>query len=202
MKVELHLHTTRYSGCATCSPEELMPALIGKGYQAVFITEHDALWSRQELQILQSEFPDIRIFPGVELSLGPDRTEHLLVLGTYDRQYLTIRDPAGVLQKARAEGRLTVLAHPFRWKGGNQMLDEALLPDAIEQQTCNQGLPEHVQLSRQAAARLHLPLVNAGDVHAMDKVGRFWIETRRPVVKAGDIRAIILEGQYENRSAE
>jgi len=85
MKVELHLHTSRYSGCATATPFELMEALIGYGYDAVFVTEHDTVWPDWELRQLQEEFQDIRILPGVELTLGPDQTQHLLVLGTQDR---------------------------------------------------------------------------------------------------------------------
>ncbi len=48
MKVELHLHTTRYSGCAVATGGELMERMVEIGYEAVFITEHDAVWSDGE----------------------------------------------------------------------------------------------------------------------------------------------------------
>ena len=81
MKVELHLHTSRYSGCSTATPAALMRKLVEAGYEAVYITEHDAVWPEREIARLQEDFPAIRIFAGVELSLGTDvmPLEHLLV---------------------------------------------------------------------------------------------------------------------------
>lgn len=63
MKVELHLHTNRYSGCSVNSPEQLVERLIRTGYEAVFITEHSAVWGDDELAELQGHFGQIRIFP-------------------------------------------------------------------------------------------------------------------------------------------
>ena len=49
MKVELHLHTSRHSPCARHRPEELLTRLVATGYDAVYLTEHDALWGEGEL---------------------------------------------------------------------------------------------------------------------------------------------------------
>jgi len=44
---------------------------------------HDAVWPGQELAYLQGRFPTIRIFPGIERSIGPVWSgQHLVVLGT------------------------------------------------------------------------------------------------------------------------
>ena len=202
MKVELHLHTSRYSACATATPAQLMEALIASGYEAVFITEHDAVWGRWELEQLQGQFPGIRIFPGVELSLPRGTFQHLLILGACDPHYLAMcDDAAAVLDKARREGHLTVLAHPFRWEEASRMLAQGLRPDAIEHCSCNHNGLAAEQAMR-AARHLHLPCVNAGDVHGLDFVGRFWIETDRPVNGAQDIRTIVLDGAYRNCSRE
>lgn len=199
MKVELHLHTSRYSDCAVSAPEELMEALIGAGYGAVYITEHHCVWPDDEIAALQEEFPEVRIFPGVELNICFEPLQHLIVLGTNDPEYLSIFNPGKVLAKARDEGHLTILAHPCRWEGASQMLDEGLLPDAIEYRTCNQEFSQCVQA--QAKAQKHeRSMVNAGDVHSVHMVGQFWIETDRPIVEADDIRRIILAGEYENRT--
>ena len=203
MKVELHLHTSRYSGCATATPVELMRRLIETGYEAVYITEHDAVWSAREIARLQAEFPAIRIFPGVELSLGEAvmPLQHLLVLGTTDRTYLKIHDPAELLEMARSAGHLTVLAHPCRWEGGAAMLDEGLLPDAIELHTCNHDRYAASQ-ARILSEKLGLRLVNSGDTHGLGFLNRFWIETARPIGQAEEVRSIILEGAYDNRSRD
>jgi hypothetical protein len=199
MKVELHLHTTRRSACATSGPEELLRAAANLGYEAVYLTEHHDVWPAAEIAELQAAVPAVRIFPGVELNLTFEPLQHLLVLGTSDPEYLTIFNPGKVLAKARAEGHLTILAHPCRWEGGGQILDQGLLPDAIEFRTGNQGLSQSAK-AEQRAEQLHLPLVNAGDTHSVAMLGHFWIETARPIVQADDIRTIILAGQYANRT--
>jgi predicted metal-dependent phosphoesterase TrpH len=196
MKIELHSHTRRYSGCSQLTPLELVNKLADQGYGAVYITEHDRFWNDWELAQLRDECPRIRIFPGIELSLlgGP---QHLLVLGTNDEEYLSMRmEPAAVLAKARAQNHLTVLAHPCRWDGGDAILQEGLLPDAIEHLSWNQQEPQQAERATETAQRLGLPMVNAGDVHAEKMIGQFWIESAGPVEKADDIRGIVLMGGY------
>jgi hypothetical protein len=197
MKVELHLHTSRYSACSIDTPETLMRELIDTGYEAVFITEHDAVWRPDELDELQEAFPEIRIFPGVELSLGVHVSMHMLVLGTTDPDYAAMRyDQASAIEKAQSHGNLTVLAHPYRWSGGAAILDRWQVPDAIEHRTCNHNAIMG-ERSRHEAARLGIRLVNCGDVHASQMVNKFWIETHVPLVNANDIHDVIINGQYD-----
>jgi predicted metal-dependent phosphoesterase TrpH len=197
MKVELHLHTSRYSACSIDTPETLMRELIDTGYEAVYITEHDAVWRQDELDELQEAFPEIRVFPGVELSLGVHASMHMLVLGTTDPDYAAMRyDQASAIEKAQSHGNLTVLAHPYRWSGGAAILDRWQVPDAIEHRTCNHNAIMG-ERSRHEAARLGIRLVNCGDVHASQMVDMFWIETHVPLVNANDIHDIIINGQYD-----
>jgi hypothetical protein len=202
MKVELHLHTSRYSGCATSTPWQMLTELVKRGYQAVCITEHDAFWSDYEIAELQAVYPQVRIFPGVELSLAsPGGAGHLLVLGANDRAFLAMRDePGKLLRWADQEGCLTILAHPFRWKGGADVLSGNQLPDAIEHYTCNQS-DEAAEEAEVAARRLGLHLVNAGDSHDISFLGRYWIETRQDFQTIPQLRQIIREGEYDNRKA-
>lgn len=203
MKVELHLHTSRYSACAQASPSELMTRCMHCGYKAVYITEHDAVWSGRQIDELQGRFPWIKIFAGVELTISYEPLRHLVVLGTNDPQYLELGDdPAAVLAKARREGHLTILAHPFRWESAETVLDPQDLPDALEYVTCNQTLPGQLHEVELAADRFKLAAVNSGDVHAPDFIDRYWIETYRPIQSGGDIRRIVLKGAYRNVVAE
>ncbi|MDP6542752.1 MAG: hypothetical protein QGH60_02110 [Phycisphaerae bacterium] len=197
MKVELHLHTSRYSACSIDTPETLMSELIASGYEAVYITEHDAVWSESNIAELQKEFPEILIFPGVELSLGIHASMHMVVLGTSDPQYAALRyDQASALEKAQSHGNLTILAHPFRWAGGAALLDRWLLPDALEFRTGNHDAVM-AEKSRREAERLGIRLVNCGDIHALEMINKFWIETHVPLREANDIHDIIVNGQYD-----
>jgi len=202
MKVELHCHTNRYSLCASATPAALMERMIQLGYEAVYITEHDAVWLDSELDQLRAGYPDIQIHPGVEVSIGEASVQHLLVLGTNDPGYLSLRRADRVIAKAADDGCLTVLAHPFRWEGGAELLDGDTPPDAIEHRTPNHARPDQLRLAEEAAARLGLPMVNAGDVHSAKMLERSWIETDRPIRNARDIRRIVLNGRYVNRTGE
>ncbi len=201
MKVELHCHTSFYSACASGSPRDLFHAYVSHGYEAIFLTEHHRMWRPHELAEAQEAFPQLQILPGVELNLVMNPLTHLLLLGTQDTDYLKIDKPAEVLEKARAEGHLTILAHPCRWAGGTYILDLGLRPDAIEYKTCNQEFTQAVA-ARELAEKLKLPIVNSGDVHSVDMIGKYWIETTEPLEQADDIRDIILAGQYECHSKD
>ena len=174
-----------------------MTAALAARYQAVCITEHDAVWPADRLAALQAAFPRLRIFPGVELTII-DYTLHLVVLGTHDPDYVSLRqDPRAVLERAKANGHLTVLAHPFRWGGAEDLLGRGMIPDALEHRTANHPAPL-AQVSRQWADAMGLALVNAGDTHHPSMLDRFWIETTRPIERAEDIREIVVAGQYVN----
>jgi hypothetical protein len=201
MKVELHCHTSLYSACASGSPREIFQAYIAHGYDAVYLTEHHRMWRPHELAEAREAFPQLRIFPGVELNLVMEPLTHLLVLGSTDAEYLMIDNPARVLEKAREQGHLTVLAHPCRWEGGLLILDQGLRPDALEYRTCSQEFTQ-AAAARDLADRLKLPYVNSGDTHAADMIGKYWIETAEPLEQADDIRRIVLAGKYECHSKQ
>jgi len=173
-----------------------MRRLVRAGYGAVYVTEHERMWSNAEIHLLRQAYPQLRIFPGVELSMGAVGGTHLLVLGTTDQEYIWLQsEPAAVIQKAKAEGHLTVLAHPFRWPEGFEMLQAGMLPDALEHLTNNHSGPEAAE-SRRAAETFGLRLVNAGDIHAAKSLDRFYIESEFPLESPVDIRPIILGDRY------
>jgi len=201
VKVELHCHTSRYSACAVASPREMLAAYAAAGFGAVYLTEHDAVWSAAELDELRAAWPKLQVFGGLEREIRNRNCQHVLVLGTSDSAYLSIGDEAELIARARAEGHLTVLAHPCRWPGADAMLDAGILPDALEARSGNQDA-EMGRLSERTAARLGLRAVNAADAHRTEAAGTFWIETDRPMRLADDIRQIVLAGAYRNCLAE
>jgi len=175
-----------------------MERMIQLGYEAVYITEHNAVWSDVELTQLQTGFPDIRIFPGVELSVGYHLMLHVVVLGTNDPGYLKLRDPEDVFHRATDHGHLAILAHPFRWAGADELLEAGIVPHALEHRTPNHPHDEQQDMAAVAAERFATPLVNAGDVHSTTMLGQCWIETDAPIRRATDIRRIVLNGHYVN----
>ena len=199
MKVELHCHTAPFSGCSANTAEEMLTALIAAGYGAAFLTEHNHVWPEDELADLQAAFPQIRLFGGVELA-DSIAAQHLLVLGTTDATYIDLARASrweDVLARARAEQHVTILAHPCRFHGGHDLLHDGLKPDAIEHRTPNHD--DAMSLSACAIAdHRDLPLVNSGDLHTVDMVDCYWIETETPLQQAADVRHAILDGAYRN----
>jgi predicted metal-dependent phosphoesterase TrpH len=198
VKVELHAHTSKYSVCSRLTPEELVSGVIDAGYGAVYLTEHDIMWSEDELVELQAKFPAIRIFPGVELTL--ERC-HLLVLGTMDPAFLELSDAAEIIRMAREAGCATILAHPLRWHGGAALLESGELPDALE---C--GTPNHDLAKRERAIamceELGMSPIFADDLHRAEITGSYWIETDEPLVGPLDIREVLLSGSYTCGASE
>ncbi|MCY2925170.1 MAG: hypothetical protein NT031_06970 [Planctomycetota bacterium] len=202
MKVELHLHTSRHSPCARHRPEELLARLVATGYDAVYLTEHDALWGEDELAALQEQFPEIRLFPGIERSIGPIRDgQHLLILGARDPEYTRLTEPSELLALARTHGHLAILAHPLRSPDSAAMLMAGLRPDALECRTGSHDEARANMIAR-AAVRLRLPLVNAGDVHRLVHVNKCWIETLADLHHADDIRDVIRSGLYSSHTRD
>jgi len=202
VKVELHCHTSRYSGCARAAPEEMLKALIEVGYGAVYLTEHDTVWPEDTLSELQERFPQIRVFPGVELTVGTSDFAHLLVLGTNDPSYLDVQDEWEVVARARSEGHLTVLAHgftPLDAPDSTSLLDSGWLPDSMEYRTGNQDGDAATEAAK-AAERLDIPLVNAGDLHSLDMVDKFWIDCTTPLSAPDEIRKVVLGRTYSNKA--
>ncbi len=197
IKIELHCHTSPRSGCAESTADEVMEAYEAAGYSVVFITDHNTIWSDEELAALQTRHSSLKIFPGIERTVGRNFQEHLLILGTNDPAYLETSREEILIDKARAEGLLTVLAHPFIMRGSADMLRQGVYPDAIEYHTGSQE-EKGAKLALAASATIHRPIVNSGDVHHTSQINQFWIETLREVRSISDLRDIVLGGSYHN----
>ncbi len=198
MKVEIHSHTEVYSQCSNIPPKELVAMAEASGYDALFITEHQRVWPRNDLAELREMCENIRIFGGIEISL-PWRQD-LLVLGAEDPIYETLRTPEEVLAQACADGLLTVLAHPFRFC--DTLPDFCRLVDAIETRTCNHSEPESLEAAHRYAEQYRLAEVYSSDAHGLNFMNKFWIETTARFRSAQDFRNLILSGHYENRTRE
>ncbi|MCK5113986.1 MAG: PHP domain-containing protein [Phycisphaerae bacterium] len=201
MKVELHCHTSRFSLCAVNTPDEMLARLVEEKYDAVFLTEHDALWSPQDIAFMQKRHPKIKIFPGLELTHHHDEGEgisHILILGTTDASFLFITDPEAIIAHAKKSDCLTIVAHPYRWTGADEFLKSSTLPDAMEGLTPNHS-PRNAVLAHQAGKQLSLPIVNTSDAHAAKFIGRYWIETNIDFETPQQLREIIVAREYKNR---
>ena len=52
MLIDLHCHTKVHSACSALTPEALVRAARARGVDGVCITEHDALWQQDHIQLV------------------------------------------------------------------------------------------------------------------------------------------------------
>jgi predicted metal-dependent phosphoesterase TrpH len=127
MKFDLHLHTTRHSPDSQMDPPALLRRARELGLDGVVITEHDWLWTEEELEGLRALAPGLVILSGIEVSA---REGHFLVYGVTNPFAL----PRGIgvaelCREVHRQGGAVVAAHPFRW---GQPFDDILREERPE----------------------------------------------------------------------
>ena len=58
MRFDLHTHTNRYSACGKATPQEMMAGAIDHSLDGIVITEHNVLWSEEEINELRAALPE------------------------------------------------------------------------------------------------------------------------------------------------
>lgn len=114
-RVDLHVHTRRYSPCAELlDPAELAAIGARAGLAGIVITEHDVQWPLAELEALRDSCraSRLRLYRGVEVSALEG---HYVVIGLEDSRGIRARMPLSSLAATvEAQGAALILAHPFR----------------------------------------------------------------------------------------
>lgn len=196
MLIDIHMHTTRYSGCAKASPDEMMTAAVAAGLGAVVITEHHVTWGVDEIEALRRAHPRLRIFRGMEITTDRGRAD-ILVLGV-SRPEVLERDmrPHDAVRRIRSAGGTSVLAHPFRLKSAIPAEFLAEPPDAYEVMSFNML----TYARRQAASLRELwpgahPLV-ASDAHNTHGLGAYALEVDDGVRDEADLAQVVRAGEF------
>src|SRR4051812_14927859 len=113
MKFDLHLHTSRHSPDSSMDPRVMLRRAQGLGLDGLVITEHDWLWTEDELNEMRAPAPGLVILSGIEVST---RGGHLLGYGVTN----PFATPKGIrvadlCQEVHRQGGAVVAAHPFRF---------------------------------------------------------------------------------------
>ncbi|SEA75303.1 PHP domain-containing protein [Desulfuromusa kysingii] len=173
--IDLHVHTRRYSPCAeTLDPEKLSLAAREAGLHGVVLTEHDAMWSEDEVLALEDRSRQrIKIYRGVEVS---SIDGHFVVIGLRDMHGIQVGIPATELHMiTKAASATMILAHPHRGGIITQHFGWTDQVDAIEiASTVTIG--EYEADARNLASRADLPMVAGSDAHCLAMLGRAYTE--------------------------
>lgn len=172
-RVDLHVHTRRYSPCAEClDPAQLLQHLSPTGLQGLVITEHDHLWSGDEISELNNTLPYGRIYRGVEVS---SRNGHFLVIGLKQRDLPKRGIPIdALLRHIHGKDTAIIWAHPYLNYGSlAEPLSGDEMPgriDAVEVAS-SVTLGENHQKAMQMAKDRGWTAVAGSDAHALGQVG-------------------------------
>jgi predicted metal-dependent phosphoesterase TrpH len=186
MKFDLHLHTNRHSPDSEIEPFALLERARQVGLDGLVITEHDWLWTEDELDELRARAPDLVVLAGVEVSA---RQGHFLAYGVRN-PFAVPRgiDVAELCREVHRQGGAVVAAHPFRW---GQPFDEILRKDrpeldGLELMTKNMDVE-----GRRRAAEIHAsqPLAGLGssDAHCEHELGFCYTDFDGPIRDLRDL---------------
>ena len=180
MLVDLHVHTNRYSACGRSTPDEMAATAAALGYDAIVLTEHHAVWSAEDAAVLERRYPGLRVFRGVEVtsSAGDD---YLLYGGDLNgRPYEAGADERAIVERARAQGSVVVLAHPYRYRDAAPAIVEEGLVDGVEVLS-NNILVVNQGRASDLAARAGAFATAATDAHHVDTLGLYGIRLQEGV---------------------
>jgi predicted metal-dependent phosphoesterase TrpH len=190
MKFDLHLHTSRHSPDSVMTPEALVDQALRLGLNGVVITEHDWLWTEEELDVLRDQAPGLVVLAGIEVST---REGHFLVYGVANPFAL----PRGIAVKelcreVHRQGGAVVAAHPYRW---GQPFDGILARgaaalDGLELMTSNMD-EECRRRAAEAAQRHGLAGLGSSDAHRVETLGVCYTVFDSPIrTAAGLVEAL------------
>jgi len=198
MRIDIHVHTRRYSPCSTIDPEALIGTAIQAGLNGVVITEHEYQWSDPELDALReaSGMPGFLLLAGFEY-----RTVRgdVLVYGldaSACEEFGPGMTPREATALAAARGGVCIAAHPTREGMDFDMAIGECPLAAIEVCSTNLRTWERRSAANLATA-LHLPAIAASDAHALTDLGRYATEFETFIDSMAGLHNALRNGKFQ-----
>ncbi len=196
-RVDLHVHTRRYSPCAELLDPRLLENQIHKrGLYGVVITEHDALWRKREIESLNKGLGDIRIYRGVEVST---ESGHFVVIGLDSMNGvapgISVKD---LIEKAkRVDAAVILVHHHLVYSNIRNPIPAMEMPDGVDAievaSTATVG-EKAADASRLAKLRGWTEVAGS-DAHALDNVGETFTAFAEPFPNEKELARAIIEGR-------
>lgn len=185
LKVDMHVHTHPYSPCSTTTPHEAIEAAINAGIDVLVFTDHDTIWSQNEIEDLQQwAGAQLRLLAGIEVSCLEG---HFLVYGLDKVEGLRYNMSAhDLIHIARRHGAAVVVAHPFRFSMENGKYCYKLDVDAVEVDSSNTTQTARTYAEKLAQDR-NLPRIFASDAHSPRDVGSYHTLLQPPIDTISDL---------------
>jgi hypothetical protein len=163
---------------------------MARGLDGVCITEHDALWTAEDVNRLGAQF-DFAVLRGMEVTT---EVGHVLTygLGRHDPAMATLSELHRIV---RAEGALMYLAHPSRRYGTLPPADLTSVFDSVEAQNGTEGVLQNDN-AESLARTMSLPGIGGSDAHSVREIGTCATRFTTPVVDEPSFFSALRSGAY------
>ena len=172
MKFDLHVHSC-YSKDSNASLDDILEHAVRNGLDGFAICDHDVIEGGIACSKRAKEIgSDLIVIPGVEVSSSKG---HILVLGVRESIEPGL-SPEETIKKARQQGAVVIIPHPFKMTSHGIGYVEGLDTDAVEvlNSRCVTDGPNNK--ARKVAQELGFPMVGGSDSHEAEMVGRSYTE--------------------------
>jgi predicted metal-dependent phosphoesterase TrpH len=184
--VDLHSHSAPRSSCSRATLQDLVDAARARGVDALCLTEHDVLWSPEDLADASREV-GMTLLCGVELSTD---VGHVLAYGPLARPLWSKYRFEQLVEEAERGAIALVLPHPVRREAGERAKRAGRgepTPEevggrlswqhvhAIEAGS-TQASADEQRLTAQALAVAPRPAVAGSDAHGPGRAGTYATE--------------------------
>lgn len=171
--MDLHVHTRRYSPCAEAlDPIHLIEVMERTGLDGLVITEHDRLWSIEEIASINRRLGAGRIYRGVEVS---SNNGHFIVIGLAALD--GIEPGIGIeklIPRIHAQGAAIIWAHPLLQYGSTAIpFNSSDMPVGLHAVEVASGVTrgKDALAARAMARQRGWAAVGGSDAHAPGQVG-------------------------------
>ena len=204
--IDLHTHSYPKSDDSFLSVDELIEGSKAAGLDGICLTDHDAFWSREEVEEL-SRRHNFLVLPGSEINTDAG---HVLVFGL-DRYQFGMHKPDFLRACADREGGILIAAHPYRRRflekpgldpeARAEMLRKAIIDPffglCVGVEALNgRGSPEQNRYSSDLCRFLEMPSVAGSDAHRAGQIGTAATEFLGRVDCLDDLLALLRAGEH------
>jgi predicted metal-dependent phosphoesterase TrpH len=180
LEIDLHIHTSRYSGCSNIDPVKLLRKAKTTGLDGIALTEHGICWSNENIDLVRekSQITDLVILPGQEVACytkSGNFQGEFLVFGP-DRSLGSSRTLEEILEMVHGEGGVVMAAHPYRklpggggfYGAGDRIYEVEIDGLEIEHPSYDQ---ESRRLAQKAQEAMQIAGIGGSDAHDLSAVG-------------------------------
>jgi len=180
MKMDLHIHTNRYSGCSNIDPVDALVKAAEVGLDAIALTEHGIRWSDDSIEelIKKSGVKNLLVFPGQEVACYS-------ATGSFQGEFLVYGYPDSLgsnksieklIPMVHSVDGVVIAAHPFKkddagagfYGSGHKVVDYDI--DGIEAEHPSYNDNERT-LAAQLVAKKKVAGIGCSDAHDVRSIG-------------------------------